>query len=262
MNTDDGRMPPDWPAILAQFNGTIESTIHKQPGGKDPKKDSKGDAKSEFAKVTQGNPFAHEFVDRRIIRITGPINDEVAANVISQMHMLEAMGQGKDIELRINSPGGSVTAGLAIYDTMKMLNCDVKTVCEGECASMGAVLLAAGTPGKRFAMPNSTIMIHGPSGGIQGTEVDMHIYMKEIQRLKNIMVDILSQYMDQPRAKVEDMMMRDHFMGPQEAKTLGVIDEVIELRHKPPAPKRSLGSNLGFTPPFITVPQPDQPVLH
>ena len=259
MNNLDGRMPPEWPMVMALFNGAVDSIARKRPAGKDSKKD----IKNEFTKVTQGSPMAHEFVDRRIIRITGPIDDVMATHVISQMHMLEAMGQGKDIELRINSPGGSVTAGLAIFDAMKMLNCDVKTVCEGECASMAAVLLAAGTPGKRFAMPNSTIMIHGPSGGMQGTDVDMHIYMKEILRLKNIMIDILSDYMGQSRTKVESMMERDHFMGPQEAKSLGVVDDVVELRHKPPAPRQKTGGNNFVMPPLMPVdPNPQQPTLH
>ena len=173
------------------------------------KDDKKQSAKAEFTKVSTANPLLHELIDRRIIRITGPITDDVSTAVVAQMHMLEAMAPGKDIELRINSPGGSVTAGLAIYDAMKTLNCDVKTVCEGECASMAAVLLAAGTPGKRFAMPHSTIMIHGPSGGIQGTEIDMHIYMKEIQRLKDVMIDVLSAYMGLDEKEIENMMARE-----------------------------------------------------
>lgn len=195
-------------------------------------------AKEEFNKVSTANPLLHELLDRRIVRITGVINDAQATEVIAMLHLLDDLAPGEDIELRINSPGGSITAGLAIYDAMKALQSDVRTVCEGQCASMGAVLLAAGTPGKRHVMPTSRIMVHGPSGGMQGTERDMKIYVEEMQRNREILVDLLSRYSGLSVAKVEAMMDFDHFMSPGEAKALGLIDDVIEPRHKPPAPSR------------------------
>ncbi len=217
-------------------------------------------AKDDFVKVSTGNPLLHELVDRRIVRLTGPIDDGVATAVIATLQLLDDMEPGKDIELRINSPGGSVTAGLAIYDAMKSLRSDVRTVCEGQCASMAAVLLAAGTPGKRVALPSSRIMIHGPSGGFRGTDIDMNIYINEMQRLKGIMIEIISQYTGMDAKRVESLMERDNFMSPKEAKLLRVIDEIREPRHKPPAndnrntPATGLGSQVSAQPATPSLP--------
>lgn len=262
MKNQNTRRASGWPPIMAIFNNPVEASVRKRS----LEKDSKPDVKGAFVKVTQPNPFGHEFIDRRIIRITGVIDGEMATAIIAQMNMLEGIAPNKDIELRLNSPGGSITAGLAIYDAMKTLHCDVKTVCEGECASMASVLLAAGTPGKRFAMPSSRIMIHGPSGGFEGTEIDMDIYMTEMRCLKDKMIEILSSYMGQEPAKIVSMMQRDTFMSAAEAKALGVVDEVIELRHKPPAPKSKnddSGGKSDFTiPPSIIMPEQQKPLLH
>lgn len=133
----------------------------------------------------------------------------------------------KDIDLYINSPGGSVTAGLAIYDTMQILSCDVKTYCVGQCASMGAVLLCAGAEGKRFALPNSRIMIHQPWGGAQGTAADIDIQAKEILRLKSMLNNIIATHTKQPVKKIEKDTERDFFMGADEAVKYGIVDKVV-----------------------------------
>jgi|GEM_PF-1090401 len=198
------------------------------PRDTQPKKSVKNNFTKSAIPVTQNNPLAHEFIDRRIVRLTGVVNDVQAHNIISQLHMLEALDPDADIELRINSPGGSVTAGLAILDAMKSLSCDVKTVCEGQAASMGAVLLAAGTPGKRFAMPHARIMIHSVSSGMEGTVIDMKIQLEEALRLNEVLADVLSDYSGINRKSVEDMMKRDKFMSAGEAKQLSLIDGVIQ----------------------------------
>ena len=147
--------------------------------------------------------------------------------VIAQLLFLQAEDPKKDIELYINSPGGSVTAGLAIYDTMQILSCDVKTYCLGQCASMGAVLLAAGAPGKRYALPNSRIMIHQPWGGAEGTAADISIQAKEILRLKAMLNGILSSHSGQPLKKIEKDTERDFFMSAEEAVAYRLVDSVI-----------------------------------
>ena len=163
----------------------------------------------------------------RIILLGTPIDDDVANLVIAQLLFLQAEDPKKDIELYINSPGGSVTAGLAIYDTMQILSCDVKTYCLGQCASMGAVLLAAGAPGKRYALPNSRIMIHQPWGGAEGTAADISIQAKEILRLKAMLNNILSSHSGQPLKKIEKDTDRDFFMSADEAVKYGLVDEVV-----------------------------------
>lgn len=193
------------------------------PGGKS--------LKGEFTKVTQPSPMGHELVDKRVIRIVGVIDDELATNVISMMHFLEDLEPGKEIELRINSPGGSVTAGLAIYDAMRDLNCDIRTVCEGRAASMAAILLAAGTPGKRFATPNATVMVHGPSGGAEGTYPDMKRQMAEMERLRAVMVDLLGAHTGLTEKEIVDFFERDNYMSPMDAKKWGVIDEIKQPRN-------------------------------
>lgn len=163
----------------------------------------------------------------RIILLGTPIDDDVANLVVAQLLFLQAEDPKKDIDLYINSPGGSVTAGLAIYDTMQILSCDVKTYCVGQCASMGAVLLAAGAAGKRFALPNSRIMIHQPWGGAQGTAADMTIQVQEIQRLKAMLNGILARHSGQSVKKIEKDTERDFFMGADEAVKYGLVDKVV-----------------------------------
>ena len=168
----------------------------------------------------------------RIILLGTPIDDSVANLVIAQLLFLQAEDPKKDIELYINSPGGSVTAGLAIYDTMQILSCDVKTYCLGQCASMGAVLLAAGAAGKRYALPNSRIMIHQPWGGAEGTAADISIQAKEILRLKAMLNNILSSHSGQPLKKIEKDTERDFFMSAEEAVAYHLVDSVIQPGNK------------------------------
>ncbi len=162
----------------------------------------------------------------RIILLGTPIDDNVANLVIAQLLFLQAESPNQDINLYINSPGGSVTAGLAIYDTIQTISCDVKTVCLGQCASMGAVLLAAGTPGKRFALPHSRIMIHQPWGGAEGTAADIEIQSKEIIRLRSILNTILSRHTGKELKKIERDTNRDFFMSAAEAVEYGIVDSV------------------------------------
>ena len=163
----------------------------------------------------------------RIILLGTPIDDAVANLVIAQLLFLQAEDPKKDIDLYINSPGGSVTAGLAIYDTMQAISCDVKTYCIGQCASMGAVLLGAGAPGKRFALPSSRIMIHQPWGGAQGTASDINIQAQEILRLKAMLNGILAKHCEQPIKKIEKDTERDFFMGAEEAVKYHIVDKVV-----------------------------------
>ena len=169
--------------------------------------------------------------DRIILLGTG-IDDDVANLVIAQLLFLQAEDPKKDIDLYINSPGGSVTAGLAIYDTIQTLTCDVKTYCLGQCASMGAVLLAAGADGKRFALPNSRIMIHQPWGGAQGTAADIDIQAKEILRLKAMLNGILAAHTKQTVKKIEKDTERDFFMSAAEAVEYGLVDHVVARPEK------------------------------
>jgi len=162
-----------------------------------------------------------------IIFLGTPIDDSVANAIVAQMLFLESEDPDKDIQIYINSPGGSVTAGLAIYDTMQFVKNDIVTYCIGQCASMGALLLSAGTKGKRFALPNSRIMIHQPSGGAQGQATEIEITYKEIQRLKDMLTGIMSKHTGQPIKKLMKDMDRDHFMGPEEAMAYGLIDKVL-----------------------------------
>ncbi len=163
----------------------------------------------------------------RIIFLGGPIDDHVANLVVAQMLFLEADDPEKDITLYINSPGGLVYAGLAIYDTMQYIKCDVATYCVGLAASMGALLLAGGAPGKRFALPHSRIMIHQPMGGARGQATDIEIETREILRLKAIGNEILAKHTGQPLEKVEQDTDRNYYMSAEEAKGYGVIDHVL-----------------------------------
>ena len=163
----------------------------------------------------------------RIILLGTPIDDDVANLIVAQLLFLQAEDPKKDIDLYINSPGGSCTAGLAIYDTIQSLSCDVKTYCIGQCASMGAVLLAAGAPGKRYALPNSRIMIHQPWGGAEGTAADIDIQAKEILRLKDMLNNILAGHCQQPLKKIYKDTERDFFMSAQEACEYHLVDHVL-----------------------------------
>ncbi|MDD5282210.1 MAG: ATP-dependent Clp endopeptidase proteolytic subunit ClpP [Candidatus Omnitrophica bacterium] len=163
----------------------------------------------------------------RIVFIGTPIDDYVANLVMAQMLFLQMEDKDKDINVYINSPGGSVTAGLAIYDTMQFIKCDVATYCVGQAASMGAVLLAAGTKGKRFVLPNSRVMIHQPWGGVQGAAADISIQAKEILTLRDKINNILVHHTSQPLEKIQKDTDRDYFMSAKEAKDYGIIDEVV-----------------------------------
>jgi len=164
----------------------------------------------------------------RIIFIGMPIDDRVANTVIAQMLFLAMESKTQDIHLYLNTPGGSVTAGLAIYDTMKYVKCDVSTCCIGQCASMGALLLSAGAKGKRYSLPHARIMLHQPWGGAEGSATDIHIQAEEIMRLKKIINTIIAKETGQPLEKVEKDTERDFYMSPQEALEYGIVDEVIE----------------------------------
>jgi ATP-dependent Clp protease protease subunit len=166
----------------------------------------------------------------RIIFLGGEIVDPIADLIVAQLLFLESEDPDKDISIYINSPGGVVTAGLAIYDTMQYIKPDVATICVGECASMGAVLLAAGAKGKRFALPNSRIMIHQPSGGSIGTVSDIEIQTKEIRWMKSRLNEILSQHTGQAINRVAKDTDRDYFMSSEDAKKYGIIDEVVKSR--------------------------------
>ena len=167
----------------------------------------------------------------RIIFLGGPIDDSVANVVVAQMLFLESEDPDKDIHLYINSPGGVVTAGLAIYDTMQYIKPDVSTICVGQAASMGSILLTAGAKGKRYALPHARIMIHQPLGGAQGQSTDIHIQAKEILRLREVGNEILAHHTGQDTEKINVDTERDNFMSAEEAKEYGLIDEVV-LRPK------------------------------
>ncbi len=166
----------------------------------------------------------------RIILLGFPIDDHIANLIIAQLLFLEAEDPEKDIYMYINSPGGVVTAGLAIYDTMNYIKPDVSTICMGQAASMGAFLLAAGAKGKRYALPNARIMIHQPLGGFQGQATDIEIHAREILRLKKLLNEHLAKNTGQPLEKIERDTERDYFMSAYEAKEYGIVDKVIEGR--------------------------------
>ena len=166
----------------------------------------------------------------RIIFLGGEVDDDTANILVAQMLFLEADDPDKDIYLYINSPGGSVSAGLAIYDTMQYIKCEVATTCIGLAASMGAFLLAAGAKGKRRALPNAEIMIHQPSGGARGQATDMNIQVEQILRIKNTLNEILAARTGQPVEQVAADTERDNYMTPEQAKAYGIIDEIIAPR--------------------------------
>ena len=173
--------------------------------------------------------YSRLLVDR-IIFLGTPVDDMVSNLIIAQLLFLQMNDPKKDVHLYINSPGGSVTAGLAIYDTLQFLTCDVNTYCVGQASSMGAVLLAAGTKGKRYSLPNARIMIHQPWGGVQGAATDISIQAKEILRLKDRLNEILASHCGKPVQEISKDTDRDFFMSAEEAKTYGLVDAVVQSR--------------------------------
>ena len=168
----------------------------------------------------------------RVIFITGPIEDQMANLIVAQMLFLEAENPEKDINIYINSPGGSVTSGMSIYDTMSYIKPDISTLCIGQASSMGAILLAGGSKGKRFALPNSRVMIHQPLGGFQGQATDIEIHAQEILKIRTKLNEILSHHSGQEIDKVSKDTERDNFMSGEEAVKYGLIDKVIDKRDK------------------------------
>ena len=166
----------------------------------------------------------------RVIFVVGPINDNVASLVTAQLLFLESENPKKDISLYINSPGGLVTSGLGIYDTMQYIKPEVSTLCIGQAASMGSFLLSAGAKGKRFSLPNSRIMVHQPSAGYQGQATDIEIHAKEVLSLKKRLNEIYSKHTGQSVDKIKLALERDNFMSPDDAKSFGLIDKVVEKR--------------------------------
>jgi len=175
----------------------------------------------------------------RLIFVVGPIDDYMANIVVAQMLFLESENPEKDVSLYINSPGGVVTAGLAIYDTMQFIKPDVSTICTGQAASMGAVLLAAGAAGKRFCLPHARVMIHQPLGGFQGQAADMEIHAKEMLETRDRLNKILAKHTGQSVERIRDDTDRDRFMAADEALSYGIIDKVLEKREALPTPAKS-----------------------
>jgi ATP-dependent Clp protease protease subunit len=166
----------------------------------------------------------------RLVFIVGPVEDHMANLVVAQLLYLESENADKDIHLYINSPGGVVSSGLSIYDTMQFINCDVSTICVGQAASMGALLLAGGTKGKRFALPHSRIMVHQPSAGYQGQATDISIHANEILELKGRLNEIMSKHTGQPIKQIEKDLERDNFMSAEQALEYGLVDTVLAQR--------------------------------
>ncbi len=168
----------------------------------------------------------------RIVFLTGEVQDEVASLICAQLLFLESENPNKDIAFYINSPGGVVTSGMAIFDTMNYIRCDVSTLCIGQAASMGSLLLAAGAKGKRFCLPNARVMIHQPSGGFRGQATDIEIHAREILALRTRLNNIYVERTGQTLETIEKAMERDNFMSAEEAKAFGLIDEVVSKREK------------------------------
>jgi ATP-dependent Clp protease, protease subunit len=164
----------------------------------------------------------------RIIMLSGEVNDQVASTIVAQLLFLEAQDPDKDIYFYINSPGGVITSGLSMFDTMNYIKPDIVTICMGQAASMGAFLLSSGTPGKRYALPNARIMIHQPSGGAQGQSTDIQIQAEEIQRLKDSLNEIMAKNCGKKAKQLEKDTERDNFMSSEEAMAYGLIDKVLE----------------------------------
>ncbi|REH36975.1 ATP-dependent Clp protease proteolytic subunit ClpP [Paraperlucidibaca baekdonensis] len=169
-------------------------------------------------------------LQERVIFLVGPVEDNMANLIVAQMLFLESVNPDKDINLYINSPGGSVTAGMAIFDTMNFIKPDISTICIGQAASMGAFLLSAGAKGKRFALPNSRVMIHQPLGGFQGQASDIAIHAQEILKIKQLLNELLALHTGQPLERIERDTDRDNFMTAGDAQTYGLIDQVLSKR--------------------------------
>lgn len=174
----------------------------------------------------------------RIIFLGTQVNDVMANAIVAQLLFLQFDDDKADIHMYINSPGGSITAGLAIYDTMQFIRCDVATYCIGQASSMGAILLTAGAPGKRNSLPHSRIMIHQPLAGMEGTATELEIHAKEVLRMKGMMNEILLKHTGQTLTKIEQDTDRDNFMSPEEAKSYGLIDNILEHLPHPVVPPR------------------------
>lgn len=166
----------------------------------------------------------------RVIFCVGPIDDQMANLIVAQLLFLESDNPDKDVQLYINSPGGVITAGLSVYDTMQFIKPDVSTMCLGQASSMAAVLLAAGAEGKRYCLPNSRVMVHQPSGGFQGQQTDIEIQAREILHARERLNEVLAHHTGQPLDRIQHDTERDHFMGADEAKQYGVIDDVLSSR--------------------------------
>jgi ATP-dependent Clp protease protease subunit len=166
----------------------------------------------------------------RLIFIVGPVEDQMANLIVAQLLYLESENANKDIHLYINSPGGVVSSGLSIYDTMQFINCDVSTICVGQAASMGALLLAGGAKGKRYALPHSRVMVHQPSAGYQGQVTDIHIHAQEVLELKRRLNEIMSKHTEQSVERIEQDLERDNFMSAQAALEYGLVDHVLAKR--------------------------------
>jgi ATP-dependent Clp protease protease subunit len=179
----------------------------------------------------------------RIIFITGPIDDNVSSLVVAQLLFLESENPEKEIYMYINSPGGVVTAGLAMYDTMQYIKCPVNTICIGQAASAGSLLLVAGAKGKRYALPHSRIMTHQPSGGVRGQVTDILIHAQEIDKMKKMLNDIYVKHTGQTIEYINDLMERDKFFSPEEALKIGLIDKIIENREEVILPDSSQKNN-------------------
>ncbi len=180
----------------------------------------------------------------RIIFLTGPINDAVASLVCAQLLFLESESPEKDISFYINSPGGVVTAGLAIYDTMQYVRPNVSTLCIGQAASAGSLLLCAGAKGKRFALPNARVMVHQPSGGFQGQATDIEIHAREILSIRRRLNEIYVEHTGQPIEAIEEAMERDRFLNPEDAQKFGLIDSVVQ-QHSIPGADKDKGEGKG-----------------
>ena len=175
----------------------------------------------------------------RLIFIVGPVEDQMANLIVAQLLYLESENPDKDIQLYINSPGGSVTSGLAVYDTMQFINCDVSTICIGQAASMGALLLCGGAKGKRYALPHSRMMLHQPSAGYSGQATDIDIHAKEVLELKRRLNEIMSLHTGQTFERIQQDLERDNFMGSEEAMKYGLIDTMLERRTQIAIDKKS-----------------------
>ena len=204
------------------------------PGGQDPAEPRALGLVPMVIETTGRGERAYDIYSRmlkeRVVFVVGPVEDHMANLVVAQLLFLESENPDKDVHLYINSPGGAVTAGLAIYDTMQFIKPDVSTVCVGQAASMGALLLAGGAKGKRFALPHARMMIHQPLGGFQGQATDVDIHAKEILRVRERLNEILARHTGQDIERIRQDTERDNFMGGQEAVDFGLIDSVIDKR--------------------------------